>query len=69
MSRIGHVVKKCNVFLLKLMLLVLIELHVPIWSVRYRTKLTFAHASFAASRLAISLEMEHLNRCEVVIGC
>ncbi len=57
MSRIGHVVKECDVFLLRLMLLVLMALHILIWSVRYRTNLTFVYASLAASWLAISLEM------------
>jgi len=56
-SRIGHVVKECDVFLLRLMLLVLMALHILIWSVRYRTNLTFVYASLAASWLAISLEM------------
>ncbi len=56
MSRIGHVVKECDVFLLRLMLLVLMALHILIWIVRYRTNLTFVYSSLAASRLAISLE-------------
>jgi len=55
-SRIGHVVKECDVFLLRLMLLVLMALHILIWIVRYRTNLTFVYSSLAASRLAISLE-------------